>query len=84
MPPLTVDGVLSGALTVVLPSAAAGTSDFWIWSWAIWILLSALTVLFQADALSVLYYRLVDPHRPAIDPQVRTWPTVWVGPSEVV
>jgi hypothetical protein len=39
---------------------------------------------FQAHALSVLYYRLVDPQRPAIDPQVRTWPSVWAGPSEVV
>jgi len=41
-------------------------------------------VPFQAHALSVLYYRLVDPQRPAIDPQVRMWPSVWAGPSEVV
>jgi len=47
---------------------------------AIWIVLSALAVPFQVYALSVLYYRLVDPQRPAIDPQVRTWPSVWAGP----
>jgi hypothetical protein len=41
-------------------------------------------VSFQSHVLSVLYYRLVDPQRPAIDPQVRTWPSVWAGPSEVV
>jgi len=67
-----------------LPSAAAAATDLWIWSWAIWIVLSALAVPFQAHALSVLYYRLVDPQRPAIDPQVRTWPSVRAEPSEVV
>jgi hypothetical protein len=75
--------VISFLLTGVLPNAAAAASDYWIWSWAIWIALSALAVPFQAHALSVLYYRLVDPQRPAIDPQVRTWPSVWDGPSEV-
>jgi hypothetical protein len=76
--------VISYALTGVLTSVAAATSDVWIWSWATWIVLSALAVPFQAHALSVLYYRLVDPQRPAIDPQVTTWPSVWAGPSEVV
>ncbi len=75
---------ISYALTGVLPSVAAAFSDLWIWSWGIWIVLSALAVPFQAHALSVLYYRLVDPQRPAIDPQVRSWPSVWAGPSEVV
>jgi hypothetical protein len=70
------------AVMSVSPSVAAATADFWIWSWAIWIVLSALAVPFQAYALSVLYYRLVDPHRPAIDPHVRTWPSVWSGPPE--
>jgi hypothetical protein len=76
--------VISFALTGVLPNLAAAASDFWIWSWGLWIVLSALAVPFQAHALSVLYYRLVDPQRPAIDPQVRSWPSVWAGPSEVV
>ena len=76
--------VISYAVTGVLPSVAAATADFWIWTWAIWIVLSALAVPFQAHALSVLYYRLVDPERPAIDPQVRTWLSVWAGPAEVV
>jgi hypothetical protein len=76
--------VISYALTGVLPSVAGVASDVWIWSWGIWIILSALAVPFQAHALSVLYYRLVDPQRPAIDPQVRTWPSVWAGPSEAV
>jgi hypothetical protein len=49
-----------------------------------WFAFCALAVPFQAHALSVLYYRLVDPQRPAIDPQVRTWPSVWAGPSEAV
>ena len=35
---------------------------------------------FEAHVLSVLYYRLVEPERPAIDPQVRSWPSVWAGP----
>ena len=40
-----------------------GGRGFWIWSWVIWIVLSAVAVPFQAHALSVLYYRLVDPQQ---------------------
>jgi hypothetical protein len=74
MPPLTVSavhaiGVVIGLILLIVPGL---------------LVLSARAVPFQAHALSVLYYRLVDPQRPAIDPQVRTWPSVWAGPTEVV
>ena len=75
--------LISLALTGVLPNIAAAATDVWVWSWVIWIILSAIAVPFQAHALSVLYYRLVDPQRPAIDPQVRTWTSVWAGPPEL-
>ena len=75
--------MISLALTGVLPNIAAAATDVWVWSWVIWIILSAVAVPFQAHALSVLYYRLVDPQRPAIDPQVRTWASVWAGPPEL-
>jgi hypothetical protein len=73
--------VISYALTGALPSLAGAAADYWVWSWAIWIVLSAVSVPFQAHALSVLYYRLVDPERPAIAPEVKTWRSPWLGPS---
>jgi hypothetical protein len=74
--------VIAYAVTGIAPGIAAAAADAWAGSWAIWIVLSALAVPFQAHALSVLYYRLVDPQRPAIDPQVKTWASVWAGPLE--
>ena len=35
------------------------------------VVISALTIPYQAHALSVLYYRFMDPQRPAIDPTLR-------------
>jgi hypothetical protein len=29
----------------------------------------------------VLSYRLTDPERPAIDPAIESWPSVWKGPA---
>ena len=49
-------------------------------AWIVVLLVSGLTAPFEAHVLSVLYYRLVEPERPAIDPQVRSWPSVWAGP----
>ena len=43
--------------------------------------IQTFTAPFAAHVLSVLYYRLTDPGRPAIDPVVRTWPSVWKGPA---
>jgi hypothetical protein len=71
---------ISYLLTGLLPNFAAAAADYWVWSWALWIFLSAVAVPFQAHALSVLYYRLVDPQRPAIAPEVKTWRSVWAGP----
>jgi hypothetical protein len=42
---------------------------------------ATLTTPYAAHVLSVLYYRLTDPERPAIDPAVRSWPSVWKGPA---
>jgi len=42
---------------------------------------ATLTAPFQAHLLSVAYYRLTDPDRPAVDPSVRSWPSVWQGPG---
>lgn len=43
--------------------------------------IACLTAPFQAHLLSVLYYRLTEPERPAIDPSVWSWRSVWEGPS---
>ena len=43
--------------------------------------ISAVTAPYAAHVLSVLYYRLTDPDRPAIDPAVQSWPSVWKGPA---
>jgi hypothetical protein len=40
---------------------------------------SSLTAPFQAHVLTVIYYRLADPERPIVDPEVFTWRSVWVG-----
>jgi hypothetical protein len=42
---------------------------------------STLTAPFAAHVLTVLYYRLTDPDRPTIHPDVRRWPSVWKGPA---
>lgn len=38
---------------------------------------STLTAPFQAHLLSVLYYRLKEPDRPVVHPDVATWSSVW-------
>lgn len=73
--------VISYLLTGIAPGIAAAAAPDWVWSWVIWIVLSSVAVPFQAYSLSVLYYRLVDPQRPAIAPEVKTWRSVWAGPS---
>jgi hypothetical protein len=73
--------VISYLLTGIAPGIAGAATSAWTGSWVLWIVLSALAVPFQAHSLSVLYYRLVDPQRPAIAPEVKTWRSVWAGPS---
>jgi hypothetical protein len=43
--------------------------------------ISTLTAPYTAHVLSVIYYRLTDPDRPTIDPNVHRWPSVWKGPA---
>jgi hypothetical protein len=38
-----------------------------------------LAAPFQAHILTVIYYRLADPERPIINPEVLTWRSVWTG-----
>jgi hypothetical protein len=74
--------LVSFVLTIGVSSVAVAFTDDWSWGWpwGAWIVLNALAAPFQAHALSVLYYRLVDPDRPVIDPRVSSWPSVWEGP----
>jgi hypothetical protein len=77
--------VTSFLLTAGLPSVITFLVYRHVWDWAAWVfgvLVSALLAPYQAHVLSVLYYRLVDPQRPAVDPQVWTWPSVWRGVPE--
>jgi hypothetical protein len=74
-------------LTTGLPGVIIFLAYRQVWDWAGWVfgvLVSALVAPYQAHVLSVLYYRLVDPQRPAVDPQVWTWPSVWQGMPEAV
>jgi hypothetical protein len=43
------------------------------------VVTGALTAPFEAHVLTVIYYRLTDPERPVIHPDVRTWASVWEG-----
>ena len=77
--------VSSWLLTTGVPTALSYSAYAGVWDWAAWVLGAVAATLFapyQAHILSVLYYRLVDPHRPAIDPRVRTWSSVWAGAPE--
>jgi hypothetical protein len=77
--------VTSFLLTTGLPGAVTLLVYGYVWDWAGWglgVLVGALFAPYQAHVLSVLYYRLVDPHRPAVDPRVWTWPSVWRGMPE--
>lgn len=74
--------VVSWLLTNSLPTMLAYAPSVGLWDWGVWLVAVVVTTLgapYQAHVLSVLYYRLVDPERPAIHPQVRTWPSVWHG-----
>lgn len=74
--------VVSWLLTNALPTALAYAPSLGPWDWGVWLVALVATTLaapYQAHVLSVLYYRLVDPERPAIDPRVRAWPSVWHG-----
>ena len=44
-------------------------------SWAI----SSVTAPFTAHLLTVIYFRLSEPTRPVISPQVRAWASIWDG-----
>jgi hypothetical protein len=44
-------------------------------------IISTLTAPYTAHVLSVVYYRLADPERPTIDPDVQRWQSVWKGPA---
>jgi hypothetical protein len=51
------------------------------WRIVVSAIISTLTAPYAAHVLSVLYYRLTDPDRPTIHPDVRGWPSVWKGPA---
>jgi len=77
--------VTSFLLTTGIPDALALFAYHYVWNWATWalaVLISAMLAPYQAHVLSVLYYRLVEPERPAVDPKVWTWPSVWRGVPE--
>jgi hypothetical protein len=50
-----------------------GTLVFLIFVW------STLTAPFEAHVLTVIYYRLSEPQRPVIHPNVERWESVWEG-----
>jgi hypothetical protein len=70
--------VIPGILTSFLILGFKGQSHASI---VVGALIGTFTAPYQAHVLSVLYYRLTDPDRPAIDPAVRAWPSVWKGPA---
>jgi hypothetical protein len=82
MPPLTVSAVLSDAGDVILSFAG----PLLVQGALVKMVRNVHEGTRPEGALALLNFannRLVDPHRPAIDPQVRTWPSVWAGPAEV-
>jgi hypothetical protein len=60
-------------LAVGLGRVSFGSSIFISFVW------SSLTAPLAAHVLSVVYYRLADPSRPVIDPDVLGWQSVWEG-----
>ncbi len=66
---LSAPGLL---LAVEFPGGPAGFTFFSI----VW---GSLTAPFGAHMLSVVYFRLVDPEQPVINPVVRQWQSVWRG-----
>lgn len=70
-------------LLATVPTAVVWGSSSGFWGWALWFVSAAWSTVvapYQAHVLSVLYYRLVDPEQPAVDPHVWSWPSVWQGP----
>lgn len=45
--------------------------------WAIEVLAGALTAPYASHAVTVLYYRLIDPERPAALPRGQRWQSIW-------
>ena len=75
---------MSWLLTAGVPSLISYSMYLGLWDWGVWFLgglVGAVMAPYQAHVLSVLYYRLVDPQRPAVDPRVLAWPSVWTGPT---
>jgi len=77
--------VTSFLVTTAIPGALGWIAYDYVWNWVTWaltVVVGALLAPYQAHVLSVLYYRLVDPQRPAVDPRVWAWPSVWRGIPE--
>ncbi len=69
-------GVIPAAVVIAVFGVHRSPGDWQIVANAV---LSTFTAPYAAHVLSVVYYRLTDPDRPAIHPQVRNWPSVWEG-----
>jgi hypothetical protein len=71
--------LVSFVITAGPSIAIAYSSIDTIWVLAFGFVWSSLTAPFQAHLLTVIYYRIVDPERPVIAGEVRTWASVWDG-----
>jgi hypothetical protein len=74
------------ATSLVTLAVAGGVSTYvafgdipLLWGWLARVGVLSITAPFSAHVLSVLYYAVTDPERPVIDPDVRTWRSVWQG-----
>ncbi len=67
--------VITGAPSIALAYSPVGN----LWTLIFGFVWGSLTAPFQAHLLTVIYYRIVDPERPVIAGEVRTWESFWKG-----
>jgi hypothetical protein len=72
---LVVVGIVTAVVDVPFTLAAARSGPFGWWVAA--TTASALTAPYAAHALTVVYYRLVDPGRPVVLEPGRRWHSIW-------
>lgn len=78
--PAVIAIVVVAFLLLEAPLDAIGFAiDSSPWYYLIAFAWNALTAPFAAHVYTTVYYRLADPERPVIAPQVESWRSVWVG-----
>jgi hypothetical protein len=71
--------VTTALITAGIPSVVAHRHVGAVGAYLVTVAASALTAPFYAHVLTVIYYRITEPDRPVIHPDVLGWRSVWKG-----